>query len=191
MKIPTLETEHLWIRPFNLSDLDAAHQLFDLDSHMETHSRDERHKWLRWTVMNYEELDKLDQPPYGDRAVVLKETSEIIGACGLVPLIMPFGLLPYYQALNNNVVDDRGIPEVGLFWAIATSHRRQGYAVEAGQALIDYAFRHFHLKRIVATTDFDNEASIGVIRRLGMTVERNPNPGHPPYLQVVGILENR
>jgi RimJ/RimL family protein N-acetyltransferase len=69
-------------------------------------------------------------------------------------------------------------------------HRRRGYATEAGQALVDYAFRSLNLRRIVATTDFDNEGSIGVMRRLGMTIERNPNPGQPHYLQVVGILEN-
>jgi RimJ/RimL family protein N-acetyltransferase len=185
MKMPVLETERLLIRPVVLDDLDAIHQI--LDAHMETQSREERAKWLQWTVMNYEELVKLVQPPYGDRAVILKHTSEMIGSGGRVP----FGLLPYYQALNNSIPDGRSFPEVGLFWATATPHRRQGYAAEAGQALVDYAFKTFNLRRIVATTDFDNQASIGVMRRLGMSIEKNPTPGHPPYLQVVGILENR
>ncbi len=190
MKMPVLETERLLIRPFALDDLDAIHQILDLDAHMETQSRDERAKWLQWSVMNYEELARLWQPPYGDRAVILKQTNHLIGSAGLVPLLMPFGLLPYYQAFDGDSPDDHNFPEVGLFWAIATPHRRQGYAAEAGQALVDYAFASLNLRRIVATTDYDNEGSIGVMRRLGMRIERNPNPGQPPYLQVVGILEN-
>jgi RimJ/RimL family protein N-acetyltransferase len=188
--MPVLETERLLIRPFALDDLDAIHQIFDADAHTESQSPEERATWLRWSVMNYEELARLYQPPYGDRAVVHKETNTLIGAVGLVPLLMPFGLLPYYQTVNGGLPDDHSFPEVGLFWSIATSHRRRGYAAEAGQALVDYAFHNLNLRRIVATTDFDNEGSIGVMRRLGMTIERNPNPGQPPYLQVVGILEN-
>jgi RimJ/RimL family protein N-acetyltransferase len=190
MKMPVLESERLLIRPFIRDDLDAIHQILDLDAQMETQSREERAKWLRWSVMNYEELAKLYQPPYGDRAVILKQTNELIGSVGLVPLLMPFGLLPHYQTFNGGSPDDRSFPEVGLFWAIATPHRRHGYAAEAGKALVDYAFTHLNLRRIVATTDYDNEGSIGVMRRLGMTIERNPHPGEPPYLQVVGVLEN-
>jgi RimJ/RimL family protein N-acetyltransferase len=45
------------------------------------------------------------------------------------------------------------------------------------------------LLRIVATTHDDNDASIRVMRKLGMLIERNPYPD-PPWLQVVGVLEN-
>jgi RimJ/RimL family protein N-acetyltransferase len=81
-------------------------------------------------------------------------------------------------------------PEVGLYWEIASGQRRQGFAAEAGQALINYGFQHLKLRRIVAMTRFDNAASIGVMRRLGMRVERNMLP-EPPWLQVVGIIESR
>jgi RimJ/RimL family protein N-acetyltransferase len=75
-----------------------------------------------------------------------------------------------------------------LFYAVSPAYRRQGFATEAAQALADYAFRRLRLKRIVATTDYGNAASIGVMRSLGMRVERNPL-AEPPWLQVVGILE--
>ena len=55
--------------------------------------------------------------------------------------------------------------------------------------MIDYAFNALTLKRIVATTTYDNAASMGVMRKLGMRVERNPR-SDPPWFQVVGILEN-
>jgi hypothetical protein len=41
----------------------------------------------------------------------------------------------------------------------------------------------------VATTEHDNSASIGVMRRLGMRIARNPAPT-PFFLAVVGVLEN-
>ena len=44
------------------------------------------------------------------------------------------------------------------------------------------------LGRIVATTDNDNHASIGVMRRLGMRIEANPFP-EPFYFQTIGILD--
>ena len=56
--------------------------------------------------------------------------------------------------------------------------------------MIDYAFTRLKLRRIVATTTYDNAASIAVMRKVGMRIERNPYPD-PPWLQVVGLLENK
>jgi len=56
------------------------------------------------------------------------------------------------------------------------------------RAVVDYAFDRLRLKRIIATTAYDNLASIGVMRKLGMRIERNPLP-EPRWLQVVGVLE--
>src|ERR1700751_831918 len=83
----------------------------------------------------------------------------------------------------------RTAPEVGLFYAITPALRGQGYATEAAQALVDYDFQQLRLKRIVATTTYENAASMGVMRKLGMRLERNPY-AEPPWLQVVGVLEN-
>jgi len=41
--------------------------------------------------------------------------------------------------------------------------------------------------RLIATTTFDNVASIGVMRKLGMRIESNPRP-EPAWLQIVGVL---
>lgn len=64
--------------------------------------------------------------------------------------------------------------------------RQLGFATEAGRALLDYAFGRLRLERVVATTSDDNMASIGVMQRLGMRIERNPSP-NPPWPQVVGV----
>jgi RimJ/RimL family protein N-acetyltransferase len=197
MRVPPLETERLIIRPFTVDDLDAVHQLLDVDLHDADFgsegatTRDERQKWLQWTVMNYEELAKLYQPPYGDRAVTLKQTGQVIGACGYVPSFAPFGQLPAFRSATANDDTERLFtPEFGLFYAFSPAFQRQGYATEAAKALIDYGFRQLNLRRIVATTTYDNAASIGVMRKLGMQIERNPY-ADPPWFQVVGFLENR
>ena len=100
MRVPPLETQRLLIRPFTRKDLDAIHRILDIDlmtADFGTEgalTRQEREQWLRWTILSYEELAKLNQPPYGDRAVVLKHTQQLIGACGFVPSFAPFGQLP-------------------------------------------------------------------------------------------------
>lgn len=196
MRMPPLKTERLIIRPFTLHDLDDVHQLLDVDLASADFggegalTREKRQFWLQWTVMNYEALAKLYQPPYGDRAVTLRQTGEVIGACGYVPCLAPFGQLPSLRADSKKAVAHLNATELGLFYAFSPAHQKRGYATEAARALIDYAFGQLNLRRIVATTTYDNAASMGVMRKLGMRIERNPYE-EPPWFQVVGILEHR
>lgn len=55
--------------------------------------------------------------------------------------------------------------------------------------MLRFGFDVLNLARVVASTEYDNVASIGVMRRLGMRIERNPLPD-PYYLQVVGVSEH-
>ncbi len=192
LQMPPLETERLCIRPLAMSDLHAIHQILDLDLHFHDGDDDanlfaERTQWLEWTVRSYDALAKLYQLPYGERAVELRHTGELIGAVGYVPCYGPFGQLPSFRAAGE-VGETLNTTELGLYWAIATAHQRKGYASEAAPALIDYAFTHLRLKRIIAQTEYTNAASQGVMRKLGMRVERNPYPD-PPWFQITAVLE--
>jgi hypothetical protein len=80
----------------------------------------------------------------------------------------------------------RMTPEVGLFWAVDPAQQGHGYATEAALAMIDYAFDHLRLWRIIATTEYDNHASQAVMRKAGMALTRNPLP-EPAWMQVVGV----
>ncbi|HJS29170.1 MAG TPA: GNAT family N-acetyltransferase [Anaerolineales bacterium] len=192
--MPVLETPRLIIRPFEMEDLPDVHRLFDVELRdvglgvEVAETRSERAEWLQWAVLNYRQLARLNQPPYGDRAIVLKLNGEMIGSCGFVPCLMPFEQLPGFGPGGLAVESGRYSPEVGLFYAVSPAHRRRGYASEAAQALVEYAFLQLHLKRIVATTGAGNAASIGVMKRLGMQIEVNPQP-EPPWLEVAGSLE--
>ena len=187
--IPTLTTERLRVRPLTAADLEDCHRLYlaidwidptlDLDA-----NRQRRASWLRWTIDSYRELAALQQPPYGERAVVERDGGQFVGLVGLVPSMAAFGQL----RANGARSDHRTRPEVGLFWAMAPTHQGKGYATEAAQALVSYAFDELRLERLVATTEHDNLPSIAVMRRLGMSIERNPHPASP-WPQVVGLLE--
>lgn len=193
-EIPILETKRLIVRPFVMADLKDVHKLFDIElSADDLHAEEmvllhERAEWLQWVVLNYAQLAKLKQPPYGDRAVILKTNGSLIGSCGYVPCLNAFEQLPNFQYHSQSNKPGYNTAEVGLFSAISPKHQRQGYASESAQLLVDYGFKHLNLKRIIATTDYDNVGSIGVMRKLGMKIERNPLK-EPPWLQVVGVKE--
>lgn len=188
--MPVLETERLVIRPFVMDDLAAVHQLYvdvgwvDIEATPEE-QLEVRREYVQWSALNHVQLARLSQPPYGDRAVVLKDRGQLIGMCGLVPYVEPFGQLPYF----GGVRDGLATAEIGIMWAISPAHQRQGYATETARALIDYAFTEMRLRHIIATTSYDNIASQAVMRKIGMLIEKNPY-SDPPWLQVVGILEN-
>lgn len=196
MRVPILETDRLLIRPFTLEDLTVIHQILDVELAQAefgtegAKSLSERAQWLQWTILNYEELAKLYQPPYGDRAIVLKHSGQLIGMCGFVPCLDAFEQLPSFHPARQERGPALNSTEFGLFYAISPAAQGRGYATEAAQALTHYGFTTLKLKRIIATTTTDNAASMQVMRHLGMRVETNPLP-EPSWLQVVGTLENQ
>jgi len=188
-RMPELESTRLRIRELTGGDLAAAHAIMLAGFPSEPAvTLEARRAWLAWTIASYEQLGLLKQPPYGERAMVRKDTGAVIGLIGFVPDLMPFGLLP--SLADPVVTPERGYTaEVGMFWAVAPAERRQGFAAEAARAMIDYAFGPMRLKRIVATTEHDNESSQGVMRAAGMRLEQNPG-AQPPWMQVVGVRMN-
>ncbi|MBP1693766.1 MAG: family acetyltransferase [Chloroflexi bacterium] len=194
LDMPILETKRLIIRPFVMEDLEAVYQLLDveLDAAVlgtdKMHTLAERAEWLQWAVLNPTQLAKLHQPPYGDRAIVLRSNGKLIGACGFVPCLNVYEQLPGFAPRQRPPGLSRYSTEFGLFYAISPQYQRQGYAFEAAQALVDYAFQQLRLKQIIAETDYNNLGSMGVMRKLGMRIEKNPY-SEPPWLQVVGVLE--
>lgn len=192
--MPPLLTPRLIVRPFVIDDLDAVYRIMDLEAQMEPGTIDERREWLEWSIRNYAALDRLWQPPYGDRAIVRREdggphAGALVGVVGLVPAFGPFHQLPGFRKGNpDDAGPQRFTPEIGLFWALGSDYRRQGYATEAATAIIDYAFKQMNAARVIATTEYDNVESQRVMERLGMRIEHNPLP-EPVWFQAVGILE--
>lgn len=177
MRLPVLDTERLQVRPLSVDDAAAVRAV----------SGEPHPGWLEWTAATYGQLEALRQPPYGERAICLREGGgELVGMVGVVPSMGPFAQLPGFGGVIGPATRMR--PEVGLYWAVAPERRGNGYATEAARAVIDHGFAELGLARIVATTERANLASIAVMRRLGMRVEQNPLP-EPHWFQVVGWLD--
>jgi [ribosomal protein S5]-alanine N-acetyltransferase len=93
-----------------------------------------------------------DKNGFGLDLVVLKETGESIGMCGLI---------------RRN-----GLEDVDIGYALLPKFWSRGYAVEAAQATKAYASDVIGLTRIVAITDPANEGSIRVLEKIGLRFER-------------------
>ncbi|UCC53639.1 MAG: GNAT family N-acetyltransferase [Anaerolineaceae bacterium] len=168
-----------------MDDLETLHRVLNESSGVDA-TLEVRERWLQWTVLGYEMFAMLKQPHYGERGITLKNTGELIGAVGIVPYIDSFGQI---TAFNSNP-DGPSTAEVGLYWAVAPAHQRQGYATEAARAIVNYLFSYLKLGRIIATTGYNNLASQAVMRKIGMTIEHAKKP-QPPDIFVVGVLDNQ
>ena len=93
---------------------------------------------------------------FGLLRVELKESGEPVGMCGL---------------LKRDWLDD---PDIGF--AFLPRAWSQGYARESAEAVLAEGRERFGLRRVLAITSPDNEASIGLLARLGFRFERTARP---------------
>ncbi|MFM7679342.1 MAG: GNAT family N-acetyltransferase [Roseiflexaceae bacterium] len=167
--------DHILVRPFVVSDTAAVAAIFGMDTARAA-------AWLAYNIANEQTLARLDQPPYGERAVVRRLDDVVVGAIGLVPCVDVYGQV----GIGAN--DGYTHAEVGMFWSVLPQYRRLGYATAAARLLRDYACSSLGLRRVIATTEYDNAASQAVMRHIGMELRTNPQQT-PSWLQVVGVYE--
>ena len=183
-RIPIIETERLIIRELTMDDLESINHVLNQAFGQEM-PKNKRQRWLQWTVLGYEMFAMLEQPHYGERAVIHKESRQMVGAVGIVPYLDTFNRVEAFQRPPNAPAT----AEVGLFWVIDPRFQNKGFATEAAVAMIEYLFIKEKLGRIIATTGYDNFPSQSVMRKLGMKVHLLDEP-QPPDQYVIGVLEN-
>lgn len=98
--------------------------------------------WLDVTADNY------CKRGYGMSALVLRESGEIVGFCGLV--------------------HPGGQPEAEIKYALKRAYWGRGIATEAAAAMLAYGRQRHGLSYIMATTAPDNVASHRVLVKAGM-----------------------
>lgn len=104
------------------------------------------------------------EPGFELLVMTLKQGGEAIGLCGLSkPLLEPH--------LPKDVV------EIG--WRISPRHWRNGYATEAGVALLRYAFETLKLDEILSIAVHDNRRAMAVMRKIGMHPDPASDFDHP------------
>jgi RimJ/RimL family protein N-acetyltransferase len=182
LRFRAIETGRLVVRPFTAEDAEARFALMREAFEMNW-PHGQLARWHGWTLDSYEVFAALWEPPYGDYAVALNATGELVGSVGIVPALVP------WTALESATPADTFVsPEFGLFWAVFSAQQGRGYATEAVRTIVAFVFETLRVRRIVATTDYDNLASQAVMRNLGMRLLRNEG-GDPSWCEVVGVLE--
>ena len=93
-------------------------------------------------------------------AVERKVDGQVIGKCGIIPPRAPSF-------------------EYELGWRFESACWGQGYALEAAQATLDWAWAHLDTQTVVAVTNPANTRSWGLMLRLGMTHYPTEDFDHP------------
>jgi RimJ/RimL family protein N-acetyltransferase len=112
-----------------------------------TYSRDEAVDWINRQQGRYKDYG------YGYWLALDRTTGEPVGQAGVIP----------------QTVDAEDI--TGLGWIMHRPFWRRGYATEAGQACLAWAFDNTNAERVIALVRPENQPSIGVAEKLGMKCE--------------------
>jgi RimJ/RimL family protein N-acetyltransferase len=141
-----IETERLLLRPLRVEDLE---DMLALDANPEV-SRfipgKDREQALRW-LQNVE--TDWDEHGHGIMAIVDAASGRFVGRTGL----------KYWPQFG----------EVEVGWVLDPGVWGRGLATEAGRACAEWGFAHLTVPYLTAMIRADNERSIRVAERLGMT----------------------
>ncbi|MGN1121196.1 MAG: GNAT family N-acetyltransferase [Eubacteriales bacterium] len=145
-----LETERLYLREMTAADRPALCRILQdaevMYAYEHAFDSAEVDAWLEKQFFRYREHG------FGLWAVLLKESGDMIGQCGIT-----------MQDFNGVQV-----PEIGYLFAKAYWHR--GYATEAALGCRKYAFEVLGLSEVYAIIRDSNLPSQNVARRCGMSV---------------------
>lgn len=148
--IMVLETERLYFREMNQSDFNSLCKILQDEDTMYAYegafSDKEVQEWLDRQISRYQKWN------FGLWAVILKETDEMIGQCGLT-----------MQPWKETEVLEVGYLFNRLYW-------HKGYATEAAIACKNYAFKILKADEVCSIIRDTNIASQNVAVRNGMTM---------------------
>lgn len=184
-----LETERLLIRPFAEADVDELYRLVYADHVVRDawsgyrESLEEFRARFRATRLWHAE------DGFGFRAVVRKADGALLGLVGLQKyepgedtrfIVFADGSSP--------VGHDPALLEAELTYALGRDYWRQGFATEAGRAVINEGFTRLGVGRIVNSVNPHNGNTIALMKRLGFRIEVNHNPRALADHGVPGVL---
>ena len=152
-----LETPRLILRAMTDDDFTALHLILSDPETMRYYPKpydwEGCERWIRWNLDNYESYG------FGLWALVLKETGEFIGDCGLT-----------IQNIDRNL-----LPEIG--YHIHKKHWRKGYGSEAARRVRDWAFEHTDYDCLYSYMKYTNVASYSTARAAGLQkIKEYPDP---------------
>ena len=152
-----IETEWLILRQYTLDDFDALYEILSDPETMQhypaPYDEEKTRNWITWNLDNYEKYG------FGLWAVVLKETGEFIGDCGIT--------------IQN--IDGEILPEIG--YHIHKKYWRRGFGKEAARAVRDWGFRNTEYDIFYSYMKYTNIGSWSTALANGMKkVKEYPDP---------------
>ena len=156
-KPAVIETERLLLREYTPDDFGALYEILSDPETMQHYpapfDEERTRKWITWNLDNYEKYG------FGLWAVVLKDTGEFIGDCGI----------------TIQDIDGEMLPEIG--YHIHKRHWRKGYASEAARAVRDWVFRNTDYNTVYSYMKYTNVGSYRTAEANGMRkVKEYPDP---------------
>ena len=149
MNIPIVETERLILRAWRDSDI-ANHARFKMDQEAAQFVMPSATVAEAWRAMAYM-AGHWQLRGFGNWSLERKDTKEHIGYCG------------HYYPMEW--------PEPEIGWCIYSEFQHKGYATEAAQAAILYAYEKLGWKTAMSLIAKGNEPSIALAERLGAKFE--------------------
>jgi len=146
MNIPTIETERLRLRAFEGGDLEPYAEMYTDELFVRFLSGKTLTKEQAWESMAII-LGHWSLLGYGIWAIEHLGTGVLVGRAGLLNL--------------------PGWPDVEVCWALSPKFWGNGYATEAAQASINWAFREAGIHRLISLIHPENRRSRAVAVRLG------------------------
>jgi len=145
-----LETPRLFLREFDHADADALALIIgDRETMWYYPAPFDRKGVEDWIERN---LKRYATDGFSLWALVLKDSGEMIGDCGLI----------------HQVVE--GLDEVEIGYHLRRDHWGKGLATEAARACRDYGFQRLPVERLISLIRPENLPSRRVAERNGMTV---------------------
>jgi len=150
--MPKIETKRLVLRAIKRSDID---DIYEYSSNPKTS------QFLLWGAHKTKAvtkgfidivLAKYKSGEYNDWAIVYKPTGKMIGTCGF-----------------TRIDKDNDLVEVG--YVINPDYWGMGIATEALERVVEFAFEEMLANRIECKFMFGNEASLAVMKKIGMKFE--------------------
>jgi RimJ/RimL family protein N-acetyltransferase len=150
--LTVIETDRLVLRKLSTDDAEFINELLNQPSFLryigdkEVRNNADAVRYIQTgPIASYERFG------FGLYLVELKETGTSIGICGL---------------LKRD-----SLPDVDVGFAFLPNYWSQGYAFESASAVMTYGREVLGLRRIVAITSPDNDASIRLLERIGLRFE--------------------
>lgn len=148
MKFVPIYTERVCLRPFETTDLKS------FTSYRNDPEVARYQSWESYTIEQAQNLFNKSCHEFNvtdswyQLAIADRQTNQLIGDCAI------------------NFKDDNTDQQVEIGFTLAREHQGKGYAREAVGTLVQYLFQQLNKRRITATVDVLNDASVRLLESL-------------------------